>query len=132
MPYNIYIAIYRYTHTTPFVVSSLSSFILFIITTTYLSVIKKNQKSLFSNLSAVIFLKNKGKKEMWTRNLMKRRFSTAPLFKKILIANRGEISCRVIETARKMGIPTVAVYSGKTLFFFQSLQLFLSLENDER
>ena len=33
------------------------------------------------------------------------------MFKKILIANRGEIACRIIHTARKMGIATVAVYS---------------------
>ncbi len=33
------------------------------------------------------------------------------MFTKILIANRGEIACRIIQTARKMGIKTVAVYS---------------------
>lgn len=33
------------------------------------------------------------------------------MFSKILIANRGEIACRVIKTARKMGIKTVAIYS---------------------
>src|SRR3954452_8761032 len=35
----------------------------------------------------------------------------AIMFQKILIANRGEIACRVIKTARRMGIRTVAVFS---------------------
>ena len=33
------------------------------------------------------------------------------MFRKILIANRGEIACRVIKTALRMGIATVAIYS---------------------
>lgn len=38
------------------------------------------------------------------------------MFRKILIANRGEIACRVIQTAQKMGIQTVAVYSTPDLY----------------
>ncbi|KAI9605991.1 hypothetical protein H4Q26_004362 [Puccinia striiformis f. sp. tritici PST-130] len=34
-----------------------------------------------------------------------------PLFKKILISNRGEVACRIIRTARKLGVKTVAIYS---------------------
>ena len=37
------------------------------------------------------------------------------MFKKILIANRGEIACRVIKTAKKMGIKTVAICSDPDL-----------------
>src|SRR5438105_2931336 len=33
------------------------------------------------------------------------------MFKRILIANRGEIACRIVKTARRMGIETVAVFS---------------------
>src|SRR5471030_3236929 len=33
------------------------------------------------------------------------------MFSKIMIANRGEIACRIIKTARRMGIATVAIYS---------------------
>ena len=40
-----------------------------------------------------------------------RQHPAVAMFKKMLIANRGEIACRVMQTARKMGIATVAIYS---------------------
>ena len=38
------------------------------------------------------------------------------MFERILIANRGEIACRIIKTARKMGISTVQSYHGAQIF----------------
>lgn len=38
-------------------------------------------------------------------------FQQTSLFEKILVANRGEIACRIIRSAKKLGIKTVAIYS---------------------
>lgn len=50
---------------------------------------------------------------MWVLiiNNKNRYLKKTKMFKKILIANRGEIACRIASTAKKLGIRTVGVYS---------------------
>jgi 3-methylcrotonyl-CoA carboxylase alpha subunit len=47
----------------------------------------------------------------FSTHLAKKNNKPPPPFEKVLIANRGEIACRIIRTAKKMGMKTVAIYS---------------------